>query len=245
MKQDALSPCQTALPINIRLPMGVRLPKLALLTLLGLLALLGISSCTVKYTYTKPDYDTVEKQRLKKVVLVQAFEPSSGDASNEAGKQAAMNPAPNAEKKTALFALVAREFITHHHEYIVLRPTSGTPLASAASYCAADRRLDGVIFSRIKRWDEGHSSVTLEVQSTLYDCSSGARVWEALGRNTFDSEDSSLTVLIGSYTKRVGPEIRASVAPVYLLVRKLFASLPDPALTSADVDAKIEADADW
>lgn len=220
--------------------------------LLPMLALLGMMSCTVKYTYTKPDYETVEKQRLKKVVLVQTFEPSSGagvqtsiETGGKASENTGPNPVANAEKKATLFALIAREFITHHHEYIVLRPRDNAALTDPAATCSADRRLDGMIISRFKQWNESDGCVRLEVQSTLYDCTSGARVWEALARHTYASEAPSLAVLIQAYSKRVGPEIRGSVAPVYLLVRKLFASLPDPALTSADVDAKIEADADW
>lgn len=212
-----------------------KLSPIAPLILLTLSTLLGLPACTVKYTYTKPDYETVEKQRLKKVVLVQTFEPSADES-----------PAPvSQEKKALLFALVSREFITHHHEYIVLRPKGTASFSDPAAYCATDRRLDGIIVSRFKQWKKNGGSVKLEVQSTLYDCSSGARIWEALARNSYESEDSSLTVLIQSYSKRVGEEIRSSVAPVYLLVRSLFASLPDPSLNPTDVDAKIEADADW
>lgn len=191
------------------------------------LLLLPMSMCTVKYTYLKPAYEANERLRLKRVVIV-----AEGAANADQ------------EKKNALFFAVSREFISHHHEYIVLRAKKGVVFTNVKEYCAADKRLNGLILNKFRQWDKQGGSVKLEVQSVLYDCVSGDRVWEAIGANTYASEDSGLKSTIDAYVRRVGEEVRDHVAPVYLLVRKLFSSLPDPKLTEKDIDEKIEADSD-
>ncbi len=148
------------------------------------------------------------------------------------------------EKKNALFFSVSREFISHHHEYIVLRAKKGAAFTNVKEYCAADKRLNGLIVNSFRQWEKMGGNVRLEVQSVLYDCTTGDRVWEAIGANTYASDDAGLKSTIDAYVRRVGEEVRDHVAPVYLLVRKLFASLPDPKLTEKDIEDKIEADAD-
>ena len=77
----------------------------------------------------------------------------------------------------------------------------------------------------------------------MIDCATGLLVWRALGENSYASEDSDLEQTIRGYTNRYGESVRPYVAGAYLLVRKLYDSMPDPTLNEDDIVEKIEVDA--
>ncbi|MEQ9363016.1 MAG: MXAN_6521/LA_1396 family lipoprotein [Leptospirales bacterium] len=76
------------------------------LSLVAAMLFAGLTACTVSESYTVRSYRLDEGQRVKRIV--QATAPSPALAS----------PAPAAA--LAMFQGVAREFISHHHEYILL-----------------------------------------------------------------------------------------------------------------------------
>ncbi len=178
-------------------------------------------SCTVRYSRIKSGYESSERLRLKRIMLL-------------------VESAHTDEKIRKLFAAVAREYISHHKEYIFF-PKLLDPAVDLVSHCAKEK-LDGILTVRFYRLEKREGQVDMEVQSALYGCSTPAIVWEALARNNYASQDSDLTTLTTSYTNRIGPEIADYAAPFYLIERKLFESLPDPLLTEEDIEAKIEAD---
>ncbi|MCB1314722.1 MAG: MXAN_6521/LA_1396 family lipoprotein [Leptospiraceae bacterium] len=194
----------------------------------ALLLITLLSGCTVKYTYLKPGYEQNDLDRVKRLVLTIQPNPSGTDAADD------------------LILGVAREFISHHREFIIYTTRVESPDADWQALCAsADARPDAVLRQKVARIDHTSNSETteLEIHATMQDCRNGDLLWEARAANSYDSNDADLRTTIESYTRRYGEEARPYVSAAYLLLRQLFDELPEPALNDEEILEKIEADA--
>lgn len=195
----------------------------------GLAALLVIGgACTVKHTYTKPGYAQDERDRLKRVVLAVAQQPETD--------KAVMN----------LYLGVVREFVSHHNEYIILDTKVVASADGFEALCkqkANGKLPHGIVASTFENLRPAGDDVEMRIHARLNDCENGALVWEAVAENDYDSQDDDLEKTIANYANRYGAETRPYVAGFYLIVRKLFDSLPQPQLNDDDIEEKIEMDA--
>lgn len=218
-------------------------------------ALIGFgltNACMVSDTYTIRYYQLDEGQRVKRVVLAASFAPGVGETIEPAVLE--------------MYQGVVREFVSHHHEYILLdarilpRDVFAANLPGATAIprpplaltppiqglCAADydgRKTHSVLLNHFYKLERQGGSAALRVEARLIDCATGLLVWRALGENSYASEDSDLEQTIRGYTNRYGESVRPYVAGAYLLVRKLYDSMPDPTLNEDDIVEKIEVDA--
>ncbi len=194
------------------------------LVLLAAVALLG-TSCTVRYIYLKPDYERNEKDRVKRIVVL--LRP---------GRQ--MRP-PGAQ---AVIPVVAREYVSVQRDYILFPEKSVKGAApEVKAVCAANEKLNGVLFLNILEVAEQSGRVELEVGATLEDCREPhGVVWKGIARNRYDSADPDLKTVIESYGNRLGKDVLPYAAPAYLLVRALLEELPNPRLTEDEKLEKIE-----
>ncbi len=187
-----------------------------------------LSSCTVTSRYLRKGYEENERMWLKRIAL--AMEEPVGGKKVEASLE-------------ELYLAVASDYLSHHTEYILLRKVRGLSRSRLKEYCQKDSRLNGILLHRFESLQRKSGRVRVGVLATLYDCRSGNRIWEARGKKSYQIGDESLSLLTRSYVNRSGEEARIYAAPYYQMVRKLYRSLPDPNLTAADLDLKIEADA--
>jgi probable lipoprotein (TIGR04455 family) len=212
----------------------------------------GVAACTVKEQYLVRYYRLDEGQRVKRIVLAV---PATG-----------FPGLLHEDQVLAMYQGVVREFVSHHHEYIILgaevlpagalgegalpgstssqgRPTLDPPVHRLCARDYDGRATHGVLLSRFERLEQRGSDVALRFEARLIDCETGLLVWRALGQNSYASLDQDLEQTIRAYTNRYGEGVRPFVAGSFLAVRQVFASMPDPSLTDADIAEKIELDA--
>ena len=190
-----------------------------------LVGFFSTGACIVRQVYLKPGYETNERERVKRIVLV-------------------LRHAKRAQPPgvVAVVPVVAREFISVQRDYILY---PGEPVASAnlavADICASNKKLNGVLLLEVLQARENEGNVDLEVAAALEDCRAPySTIWKALARSTYTSEDPDLRTVIASYANRLGPAVRPFAAPAYLLVRRLLEELPSPTLSDDEKLEKID-----
>lgn len=235
--------------------------RLVIIAMVALIAIGTTSACTVSESYTVRYYPLDEGQRVKRIVQATLGSPE-------------ISQTPTSLLQAAVFAMfqgVVREFVSHHHEYILLggevlpadsfddlpaedRALPGrtasiggaNPGAAIQKICQSDydgKRAHGVLLSQFQQLAATDDAVLMQVEARLIDCETGLLVWRALGANTYTSNDPDLEQTIRGYSNRYGEQVKPYVAGSFLLARKLFESMPDPTLTEDDIIEKIEIDA--
>lgn len=196
----------------------------ALLVLL-LLPLLACSA--VKMQRVREDYDAVDRQQTKRLLVSVA-------------------PAPaNEEKVRELWRVLARRYVNQKRDFLVRERPEETLGAEATagfdplSLCAASENLEGVLHLEpaVKREGDG---VEGSVLARLLRCRDGQEVWAALAEASFDSKDEDLAALTEQYVEELGAEVEPYVAPSFHLLKAALDTLPRPVLSEEDIDEKIE-----
>ncbi len=185
-----------------------------------------LTSCTVSKTYVKEGYSDNEKLWLKKLALV--FDISSSSLPSNAVQNA--------------FLDLSRDYVSHHNEYMITHIISNANPQKPEMICSMAADADGYLLNTFESMKQTKGVVDLGLRVRLIDCRHYSKVWEVHGSNSFDSYNSDLQVMIDSYVRRHSEEVRPYISPFYLLIRKIYRSLPDPLLTENDVDEKIEID---
>ena len=198
-------------------------------------------ACTIQSVYLKPGYEKAGNRNVKRIVVFL--------------KQHALALPPGA---TAVVPVVANEFVSVQRDYIVYPLNSMKPGSAAPEeICAANTKLDGVLFLDIRRvrergtfwyqwlrpWRRAdrEGNVELEVAAALRECRAPhAVVWQALANSTYVSNDEDLRSVTESYVNRLGPHVRPFAAPAYQLVRRLLEELPSPMLSDEEKLEKID-----
>ena len=204
-------------------PFRSRLARVVFIMTLPAAAWISTVCSSVDFAYLKPQYEQKEKHSLKRIVL--AMDPSSF-TNERVGK---------------LVLAVSRDYLSVQRDYIIY-PTPKTSRAAPPwpDYCAANRKINGVLRHKVRLLRHYGDSTDFGVQVTLFDCKSGDRIWDSYGEDDYASNDPDLKTVISSYANRVSPEYRYLIGPTYLLVREIFESLPNPVLTEKEKEEKID-----
>ncbi|HYO54772.1 MXAN_6521/LA_1396 family lipoprotein [Archangium sp.] len=187
---------------------------------LGLALLAGCA--TVKSSRVRPDYETVDKTQVKRLVVVTQPLP---DGKQEVGE---------------LWSLVARRYVNQNRDFIARANVALTGSPEDTSFkglCAEG--LEGILWLSpdVKRTGNG---VEAAVKAQLLRCRDGQEIWAAEGAGSWPSEDDRYKELTVQYTRELGPEVAPYVAPTFRLLSATLDTLPRPRLNDADVEEKIE-----
>ncbi len=191
-----------------------------LVLVLGLALLSGCA--TVKSSHIRPDYETVDKTQVKRLLVVTQPLP---DGKPEVGE---------------LWSLIARRYVNQNRDFIARSNVAldGSPEDTTFKGLCVDN-LEGVLWLSpdVKRTGKGLEAA---VKAQLVRCRDGQEVWGAEAAGSWPSEDERYKELIAQYTSELGPEVSPYVAPTFRLLSATLDTLPRPQLNDADVEEKIE-----
>ncbi|WP_434383981.1 MXAN_6521/LA_1396 family lipoprotein [Melittangium boletus] len=191
-----------------------------LVLVLGLALLSGCA--TVKRSQLRPDYESVDKTRVKRLVVVTQPLPD--------GKQAVGE----------LWSLVARRYVNQNRDFIAKANVAleGSPAdTSFRGLCTDDA--EGILWLSPDMKPQG-KGMEAAVKAQLLRCSDGQEVWSAEAAGSWASEDKRYTELTEQYTGELGAEVAPYVAPTFRLLSATLDTLPRPQLNDKDVEDKIE-----
>lgn len=187
---------------------------------LGLVLLAGCSA--VKHSRVRPDYETVDKTQVKRLVVV-------------------TQPLPDGKKEVGeLWSLIARRYVNQNRDFIARANVAldGSPEDTSFKGLCVDN-LEGVLWLSpdVKRTGKG---VEASVKAQLLRCRDGQEIWAAEAAGSWPSEDERYKEINVQYTSELGPEVTPYVAPSFRLLSATLDTLPRPQLSDADVEEKIE-----
>jgi len=206
------------------------------LVLAGLAVLLAGTGCaTVRASRIRPDYEQVDRQKTKRLVVV-------------------VEPLPEGKQKVGeLWSVIARRYINQKRQFIAKESRalsgdggSGTGgISGGPAGTAFDAKgqcgegIEGVLWlkPRIEAKGEGFEE---QVNAVLLRCTDGQEVWSAEAGGSWRSRDEGLKAVTEAYVQELGPEVEPYVPPTLNLLRPLLDTLPDPVLTEDDKTEKIE-----
>jgi probable lipoprotein (TIGR04455 family) len=184
-------------------------------------ALLFASGCaTVKMSRVRSDWAQVDRQQVKRLVVV-------------------TSPLPAEQAQVGeLWSLVARRYINQKRNFIV-KEHLARPDGEGLPASACGEGLEGAMWLRptVRRHGDG---VEAQVDAVLVRCRDGHEVWAAQAGGSWASSDKTLKELTAQYVDELGPQVQPYVAPSFHLLKAALDTLPDPVLTEDDVSEKIE-----
>jgi len=186
---------------------------------LAVVGAVGISGCTIREMRLRPDYDKVDKFRVKRLSIVTSPLPDGSQAGGD------------------LFSLMARRQVNLKRQFIAKDTAAMQEGFEPRARCKGG--IEGVMWLKpnAKRFNK---SVTLNLDAKLYRCIDGAVVWEASGGGRWAEADDTLKEMTATYVSELGPEAEPFVAPAFHMMKALVDQMPDPVLTEEDKDEKIE-----
>lgn len=185
---------------------------------------LSTGCAVVKMTRLRPDYEAVDRQRVKRLVVVTQPLPE--------GKQAVGE----------LWSQLARKYVNLKRDFIVKenRAVEGTAF-DAKAQCAQGEALEGVLWLKPDVQRKGNG-VEASVNARLFRCSDGEEVWAADGGGSWSSADPKMAEVTAYYVNALGAEVEPYVAPSQHLLAAVLDTLPQPVLTEEDKDEKVTID---
>lgn len=195
--------------------------KLLLILSLGAMA----SGCAVRSVYVKPDFEQVDRQNLKRVLV-------------------SATPIPGQPAKAAeLLASMSRRHINQHKDYLAVDYEVLKDAAKWKALCKVqedDEPVHGVVRVMVAKLLADGGDLTVDLTADLQRCDSGALVWKVEADLTNDQKDEDLKELANVYRKEFGALADSLAAPFFLVIRAAFDSLPSPVLTDEETMEKIE-----
>jgi probable lipoprotein (TIGR04455 family) len=187
------------------------------------LSLAMLAGCaTVKNSFTRPDYEQVDKQRVKRLVVVTAPLPD--------GKQAVGD----------MWSLIARQYVNQNRDFLVKEHTTqAETLDDAALKALCVEGLEGVLLL-VPQVKLNPGGADVAVRARLMRCVDGADVWNAEAAGAWDSQDEKFRERAAQYVQQFGAEVEPYVVPSYKLLQATLDALPNPQLNDQDIDEKIE-----
>ncbi|MCP3139277.1 MXAN_6521/LA_1396 family lipoprotein [Pyxidicoccus xibeiensis] len=185
---------------------------------LGMLA----ACSTVKSQRLRADYEQVDKQQVKRLVVVTQPLPDSKPAVGE------------------LWSLIARQWVNQNRDFIVKSNLALPDRPEDVSFkglCVEG--IEGVLWlepSVALKGDGAEASV----QAKLTRCRDGEEVWSAEAAGSWGSKDEDYAQRTAQYVQELGSEVEPYVVPSSKLLGATLNTLPNPQLTEADTDEKIE-----
>lgn len=134
-----------------------------------------------------------------------------------------------------MWYLMARRYINQHRNFI-LRPAELAHDATLGVACAGQ---EGALGLEVAQSVDG-SDVALKVQGRIQRCRDGQDVWKGDVKGEWSSDDPTVAELKSHYIKELGEAIGPFVAPAFLAIKALVATLPQPVLTGDEEMEKIE-----
>ena len=188
----------------------------------GVFALAGCGP--VKKQYVRQDYEKQPQQQAKRLAVVTQPLPAGN------------------EKVGELWSLIARQWVNQNRNYLVKsnlalpeRPTD----AAFKALCVEG--LEGVLWLEpAVKLAEGGQGVEASVKARLVRCADGQDDWSAEAAGSWDSEDALYRERIAEYVGTLGEEVQPYVVPSYKLLKATLDTLPNPQLSEADIEEKIE-----
>jgi probable lipoprotein (TIGR04455 family) len=188
-----------------------------------MLGLAVLTACaTVKNSFTRPDYEQVDKERVKRLVVVTQPLPD--------GKQALGD----------MWSLIARQYVNQNRDFLVKQNlTQAEPATPDSLKALCTEGIEGVLLldPQVKRNKE---DVDVAVRARLMRCSDSENVWSAEAAGSWGSHDEKFRERAAQYVQQFGPEVEPYVVPSYKLLQATLDTLPNPKLNDQDVDEKIE-----
>jgi probable lipoprotein (TIGR04455 family) len=184
------------------------------------LVLMGTGCTAVRHSRIRPDYDQVDRQQTKRLVVV-------------------VQPLPDGQAKVGeLWATVARRYINQKRDFIA-KESRAVPEAQLEPRSQCAEGLEGVLWLKptVEKKGEGFE---MQANGVLLRCSDGQEVWSAEAGGSWKSQDPGLEAVTAIYVTELGPEVAPYVPPTLNLLRPLLDTLPNPVLTEDDQTEKIE-----
>jgi probable lipoprotein (TIGR04455 family) len=181
--------------------------------------LLAGSGCTIRQARLRADYEQVDRHRVKRLVVITQPQPDGSKAVGD------------------LWSLIARRQVNLKRQFIAKETASQAAPFEPRAQCKEG--LEGVLWlePRVKRED---AYQVASVEATLFRCSDGEVVWTAEGGGRWPMQDSGVKEITATYVQELGPEVATHVPAAFHLIKALVDEMPDPVLTEADTDEKIE-----
>jgi probable lipoprotein (TIGR04455 family) len=194
--------------------------------ILGLMAFAGAGCSVVKHARVSDDWETVDRARVKRLVVLTHPLPAG--------------LAPVGE----MWSAIAARHVDLKREFIIkARQARGADEGfEPRELCAPqgeDGEVEGVLWLRPEVTRRG-SGVEAALWGALLRCVDGEEVWSASAAGSWNSADKRLTQTITDYTKEFGPEVEPYVAASWHLLRAALDTLPQPVLAEEDQLEKIE-----
>ncbi|MFY1830642.1 MXAN_6521/LA_1396 family lipoprotein [Myxococcus fulvus] len=196
----------------------MRLMRWAPVLGLGLLA--GCSA--VKSHHVRPDYAQVDRKQTKRLVVVAQPLPDEKPAVGE------------------LWSLIARQWVNQNRDFIVKDNVAlpGRPTDTTFKELCTEG-VEGVLWldPTIQLKGDGAEA---EVKAQLLRCRDGQEVWAAQAAGSWGSRDEDYAARVTKFSQELGEEVAPYVVPTTKLLAATLDTLPNPELTEADKDEKIE-----
>lgn len=187
---------------------------------LALLAAALLQGCTIESYYLSDSWESQDRLQLKRTfVLIDA-------------------PPGTPEPFVELAGRIARRYVNLKKDFLVLGNAPAQPEPSAA-LAETDGQLL-LAFSEVRLDDA--ADLRLRVKAQLLRAQDRSVVWEVVASRSDEPANEDLSRLIQRYVRELGPEVELYVAPTFILMKRVFDTLPSPELTDEDIDAKIMLD---
>jgi probable lipoprotein (TIGR04455 family) len=182
-----------------------------------------LSGCaTVKSQRLRPDWEQVDKQQVKRLLVVTQPLPDGKSAVGE------------------LWSLVARQWVNQNRDFIVKSNLALPDRPAETSFkglCVEG--IEGVLWL-----DPGVTlkadGAEVSVRARLTRCRDGEEIWAAEAGGSWDSKDEDYQQRVAQYVQELGEEVAPYVVPTSKLLAATLGTLPNPELNEADKDEKIE-----
>jgi probable lipoprotein (TIGR04455 family) len=186
------------------------------------LALVAGCATPLEHSRIRPDYEAVDKHRVKRLAILTQPLPEDNPDIGE------------------LWSLIARRYVHQNRDFIpkahFTRPDQ-PPDPSFRDICVEG--IEGILWlaPRVERTGQ---DVKAAVTARLLRCSDTQDVWSAEAAGTWPSEDARYRELTAQYTREISPDVGPYVGPTFRLLKATLDSLPNPQLSDADITEKIE-----
>lgn len=184
-------------------------------------ASLGGCAGVVKSVRVRDDWEKVDRNRVKRLVVV-------------------TQPLPDGNEKVGeMWSALAARHVDLKRDFIIKQrlARAGDAAVQSAELCAEGA--EGVLWlmPEVKRAGKG---VEAGVTGRLLRCVDGEEVWSAQAGGSWGSEEDRLKQTIDDYSTEFGEEVRPYVVASYHLLQDTLDTLPNPLLTEEDQSDKIE-----